>query len=99
MRTIALAVCCIFAGLLLAQSGAHQNAFTPDQIKYGPPPPFVAPGAQVAVLEGDPTAATGDFTIWLKMPELQDRAALASQARKCDGNLREFQGRDGRPVG
>ncbi len=70
MRTVLLAVFCICAGLLLAQSGAqHQNAFTPDQIKYGPPPPFVAPGAQLAVLEGDPTATTGDFTIWLKMPD------------------------------
>jgi len=41
----------------------------PEQIKYGPPPPFVAPGAQLAVLEGDPTASTGDFTIRLKMPD------------------------------
>ena len=54
--------------LLFAQSGKPQNAFTPDQIKYGPPPPFVAAGAQLAVLEGDPTASTGDFTIRLKMP-------------------------------
>jgi hypothetical protein len=54
--------------LLFAQSGKPQNAFTPDQIKYGPPPPFVAVGAQLAVLEGDPTASTGDFTIRLKMP-------------------------------
>jgi hypothetical protein len=28
----------------------------------------VAPGAQLAVLEGDPTASSGDFTIRLKMP-------------------------------
>ena len=56
------------ATLLLAQSGTPQNTFTPDQMKWGPPPPFVAPGAQVAVLEGDPTANTGDFTIRLKMP-------------------------------
>ena len=68
MRIVALAVLCVCAGLLLAQSGDHQNAFTPEQIKYGPPPPFVAPGAQLAVLEGDPTASTGDYTIRLKMP-------------------------------
>jgi uncharacterized RmlC-like cupin family protein len=54
--------------VLLAQSGKPQNTFTPDQIKWGPPPPFVAAGAQLAVLEGDPTASTGDFTIRLKMP-------------------------------
>src|SRR6185437_5465394 len=31
-------------------------------------PPFIAPGAQVAVLEGNPAASTGDFTIRIKMP-------------------------------
>jgi len=54
--------------LLFAQSGKPQNAFTPFQIQYGPPPPFVPAGAKLAVLEGDPTAATGDYTIRLKMP-------------------------------
>ena len=34
-----------------------------------PAPPVVRPGAQFAVLEGDPTASTGDFTIRLKMPD------------------------------
>ena len=45
MRKTMLGILCACAGLLLAQSGSHQNAFTPDQIKYGPPPPFVASGA------------------------------------------------------
>jgi mannose-6-phosphate isomerase-like protein (cupin superfamily) len=45
-----------------------QNLFTPDQIHYGPVPAFLPPGAQLAVLEGDPSAATGDFTVRLKMP-------------------------------
>jgi quercetin dioxygenase-like cupin family protein len=31
-------------------------------------PAFLPPGAQLAVLEGDPTATKGDFTIRLKMP-------------------------------
>ena len=57
------------ASALLAQSGTPQNAFAPEQIKWGPAPPFVASGAQLAVLEGDPTASTGDFTIRLKMPD------------------------------
>jgi len=64
-----LAALCVCASLLLAQSGSHQNVFTPDQIKWGPPPPFVAPGAQLAVIEGDPMGSSGDFTIRLKMPD------------------------------
>lgn len=68
MKKIALGCFCVCAAVLLAQSGSHQNAFTPGQIKYGPPPPFVAPGAQLAVIEGDPTANSGDFTVRLKMP-------------------------------
>jgi uncharacterized RmlC-like cupin family protein len=68
MKTAMLGVLCFCAVLLSAQSGAHPNTFTPDQIKYGPVPPFIAPGAQLAVLEGDPTASSGDFTIRLKMP-------------------------------
>jgi uncharacterized RmlC-like cupin family protein len=66
MRKLVLGIL-LCAAVLLAQSGT-QNAFTPDQIKYGPPPPFIAPGAQLAVIEGNPMASSGDFTIRLKMP-------------------------------
>jgi len=44
-------------------------AFIPDTIPWGPAPPVVHHGAQFAVLEGDPTASTGDFTIRLKMAD------------------------------
>ena len=47
----------------------EKHAFTPGDIQYGPAPAFVAPGAQLAVLEGDPTASSGDFTVRLKMPD------------------------------
>jgi len=59
----------ISTALLFARMAAPQNAFTPNQIKWGPAPPFVAAGAQLAVLEGDPTASTGDSTVRLKMPD------------------------------
>jgi hypothetical protein len=60
------------AGLAITV-GAHpapagKNAFTPDDIPYGPAPAFVAPGAQLAVLEGNPGASSGDYTVRLKMP-------------------------------
>jgi len=46
-----------------------KNAFMPDEIQYGPAPAFLPPGATLAVLEGNPMGATGDFTIRLKMPD------------------------------
>ena len=71
--TIAVTVLLASAGMLFT-SAAHdhshaKNAFTPDTIPWAPAPPVVRPGAQFAVLEGDPTASTGDFTIRLKMPD------------------------------
>lgn len=56
---------------VVAQNAAshERHEFTPDTIPWGPPPPFLAPGAQFAVLEGDPTASSGDYTIRLKMPD------------------------------
>jgi hypothetical protein len=62
-----------FAGQLFtiaAHPSSHdKNAFTPETIPWGPPPPFVAPGAQLAVIEGNPAASTGDYTVRLKMPD------------------------------
>lgn len=53
-----------------ANPGAHEkSAFTPDTIEWGPPPPFIAPGAQIAVVEGDPGGSTGDYTVRVKMPD------------------------------
>jgi hypothetical protein len=49
-------------------ASAEKNAFSPDAIQFGPAPSFVAPGAQLAVLEGNPMAASGDYTVRLKMP-------------------------------
>src|ERR1700747_3766147 len=71
----ALATVGIFgvAGQLLpfaAFPASHdKNAFTPETIPWGPPPPFINPGAQLAVIEGNPAASTGDYTVRLKMPD------------------------------
>jgi len=56
-------------GAKSAATKPAKNAFTPDEVQYGPPPPFVPPGAQLAVLEGNPMGTAGDFTIRLKMPD------------------------------
>jgi hypothetical protein len=55
---------------IAALAAAHdKNAFTPDTIPWGPPPPFINPGAQLAVIEGNPGATSGDYTVRLKMPD------------------------------
>jgi hypothetical protein len=70
-----IAVAALFSSVgLLFKTAAYdhareKNAFTPDTISWGPAPAVVRAGAQFAVLEGDPTASTGDFTIRLKMPD------------------------------
>jgi len=54
--------------VLAALPAPSTNAFTPDQIQFGAVPPFLPSGAQLAVLEGDPTASSGEYTVRLKMP-------------------------------
>lgn len=70
---IALVGALTSAGLALSKAthdhSHDNNAFTPDTISWVPAPPVVRPGAQFAVLEGDPTASSGDYTIRLKMPD------------------------------
>lgn len=82
MHKLFLAVFLI-GGLCLAQTATHKTAAksqstkadahaaaitTPDNIKWGDPPPVLAPGAQLAVLSGNPGSA-GPYVIRLKMPD------------------------------
>jgi mannose-6-phosphate isomerase-like protein (cupin superfamily) len=69
MRLPFLVVALVSVALFTAQPSQAQNAFTPDQVKYGPVPPSLPAGAQLAVLEGDPMASSGDFTVRIKMPD------------------------------
>jgi hypothetical protein len=50
-------------------AASEKNAFTPDAIPYGPAPAFLPTGGQLAVLEGNPGASGGDYTVRLKMPD------------------------------
>jgi quercetin dioxygenase-like cupin family protein len=49
-----------------AQTQAHVIQ-TPKEVQCGPPPPMLPPGAQIAVLAGDPGKAA-PYTIHLKFP-------------------------------
>lgn len=48
--------------------GKQHATFTPDQLKWGPGPASLPPGAQVAVVEGDMTKPE-PFTIRAKLPD------------------------------
>jgi hypothetical protein len=50
-------------------ASSEKHIFTPDTIPFGPAPAFVPPGAQLAVLEGNPGASSGDYTVRLQMPD------------------------------
>ena len=49
-------------------AGAKHVMFTPDQLKWGPAPPSLPPGAQMAVVSGDP-AGKGQFVLRAKFPD------------------------------
>lgn len=70
--TAALAIGLCVPALVFSSGAAKtppKHIFTADAMPYGPLPPFVPPGAQLAVIEGNPAASSGDYTIRLKMPD------------------------------
>jgi ChrR Cupin-like domain len=68
-----LALCALLCGAFLAiaaqPTSGEKNIFTPDSIPWGPAPSFISAGAQLAVVEGNPMANTGDYTVRVKMPD------------------------------
>lgn len=51
------------------QPGAAEHVFQlPDQMSWQPAPPGLPPGAQVAVLRGDPSGKSGDFVMRFRAP-------------------------------
>lgn len=67
MKTIALAVALVAASAgIYAQSHNHVIA-KPSEAQWGPAPPFVPAGAQLAVLSGDPTKPV-PYSVRLKFP-------------------------------
>jgi quercetin dioxygenase-like cupin family protein len=50
-----------------AMHSAHA-VITPDELKWGPAPPGLPPGAQLAVLRGDPSKAGSAFHMRAKFP-------------------------------
>lgn len=55
------------AAASLTVSAAYSQVLTPDSLRWGPPPPGVPAGAELAVLSGDPSKE-GMFTIRVRVP-------------------------------
>jgi quercetin dioxygenase-like cupin family protein len=56
------------ASLAIAQSTHEPRVVSPQEIKWAAAPPSIPPGAEAAVLYGDP-AKEGQFAMRLKMPK------------------------------
>jgi hypothetical protein len=54
-----------------AGAGAHYShlMIRPDDVKWGPASPKLPPGAQFAVLEGDPSKPGAPYTLRAKLPD------------------------------
>ncbi|NEX91846.1 cupin domain-containing protein [Caulobacter sp. 17J65-9] len=65
---LAVALASGTAGASLAQSHGKDVVLRPQDLKWGPAPPSLPPGAEAAVLYGDPSKA-GPFVIRLKLPK------------------------------
>jgi quercetin dioxygenase-like cupin family protein len=55
------------AASVAPQAASAQSAAAPA-LKWGAAPPVFEPGAQMAVLQGDPSKAGEEFTVRLRMP-------------------------------
>jgi quercetin dioxygenase-like cupin family protein len=84
-RIFATFACVAAAGSLAAvraQTHAHITQ-TIKEAQWGPAPPFVPPGAQIAVLSGDPTKAV-PYTVRLKFPP---NYAIPAHSHPTDENV------------
>ena len=70
-----------------ASSNGH-IAIMPGDVKWGPAPPSVPPGAQIAVLSGDPSKA-GPFVLRIKFP---DGYKVAAHWHPTDEHVTVLQG-------
>ena len=77
----AAVVSCLVPAALVAQSKHVMESVT--AAKWGPAPPMLPAGAQIAVLSGDPTKS-GPYTVRLKFPANYD---IAAHSHPTDENV------------
>jgi quercetin dioxygenase-like cupin family protein len=83
----ALLVASLGASAAAAQTPAHVME-NPGTAKWGPAPPLLPPGAQIAVLAGDPTKAA-PYTVRLKFPANYD---IPAHSHPTDENVAVVSG-------
>ena len=66
-HAIAIAAFVAIAASIAPQSAGAQSAA--PALKWGAAPPVFEPGAQMAVLQGDPSKAGEEFTVRLRLPD------------------------------
>ena len=67
MRTMGIGFAMLLAGTAIGVAQQMPTVVNADGLKWGPAPPNLPPGAQVAVLSGDPSKE-GPFALRLKTP-------------------------------
>jgi quercetin dioxygenase-like cupin family protein len=68
----ASAIAASTAGALRAQQGTESSKHVmvaASEVKWGPAPPSLPPGAQLGVLDGDPAVAGKPFVVRIKFPD------------------------------
>ena len=71
------------AAALVAQGGSAHVISAPKDAQWGPAPPFIPAGAQIAVLSGDPGKAV-PYAVRLKFPA---GYAIAAHSHPTDENV------------
>jgi len=84
IASVVTAAAILFGGASLSVSaqGPHVIA-APEEAKWGPAPPLLPPGAQIAVLAGNPGAAA-PYTVRLKFPA---HYAIPAHSHPTDENV------------
>jgi len=82
VSVIAAGAVLLSVGLLVNAQKTHVLA-DPKEANWGPAPPMFPPGAQIAVLAGDPTKATA-YTVRLKFPA---NYAIPAHTHPTDENV------------
>jgi len=87
MKTIASAIAVaamLTGGSLVLYAQSHQQMLqTPQEAQWGPAPPMLPAGAQIAVLSGDPTKAA-PYAVRLKFPA---NYAIPAHSHPTDENV------------